>query len=116
MKYNTVDNNCFIFVSEPALIQTRPSLIASACICAAMRGLRMPSTNTAINDISNLLHINPETLEDLRRFVDQTVEKGIPKPTEKSTTPNSNACTDSGFESPKYGQPETPTEVEDVYF
>lgn len=78
----------------------------------------MPSLNTAVMDICNLLHTNPENLENLRIFIDKTVEKGIPNQSEKtSTATNSNSCSDSStYESPKYGQPETPTEVENIYF
>ncbi|KAF5296228.1 hypothetical protein FQA39_LY12565 [Lamprigera yunnana] len=106
-----------ICYTEPALIQVTPSLIASACICAAMRGLRMPSTNTATIDICNLLNIDLENLENLRVFIDEAVEKGTPTLADKpSDYSNSVMCTNAGFESPKYGQPETPLEVENVYF
>ncbi|KAK4887266.1 hypothetical protein RN001_003537 [Aquatica leii] len=106
-----------ICYTEPALIQVTPSLIASACICAAMRGLRMSSTDNATMDICNLLNIDLENLESLRIFIDQAVERGIPSTTEKTSTyPNPNSCSNSAFESPKYGQPETPPEVENVHF
>ncbi|KAK5643839.1 hypothetical protein RI129_007684 [Pyrocoelia pectoralis] len=106
-----------ICYTEPALIQVAPSLIASACICAAMRGLRMSSTTAATNDICSLLNVDPESLENLRIFIDQAVEKGMPtSPQKVNVYPNSNSCSNAAFESPKYGQPETPPDVENIYF
>lgn len=81
-----------------------------------MKGLRMPSTNNATFDMCTLLRINSGAVENLRHFIDHAVEKSLPKQSEKIDIPNTNSCTDNGFQSPKYGQPETPTEVENVDF
>lgn len=84
-----------------------------------MRGLRMSSTDAAVGDVCTLLQIDPAGLDLLTRYVDRIVEKSsTAKQPEKSATSTSpSQCSDSsGYESPKYGQPETPTEVENVYF
>lgn len=84
-----------------------------------MRGLRMPSADAAVNDICSLLHIESTGLDLLSRYIDRIVEKSSSsKQPEKSSTSSSSSsqCSDSGYDSPKYGQPETPTEVENVYF
>lgn len=58
-----------------------------------------------------MIGIEPESLEVLVTIVDNTVDKVVPK------TPEKNTKTVEDYESPpQYGQPETPTEVENIYF
>lgn len=112
-------NGIFLFVSEPSLIQTLPSLIASACICSAVRGLKLASAGQATKDICNLTRVDPINLELLVRFVDEQVEKVVSQASEKSShehSSNKHAASGNGYESPTYGQPETPTEVDSIYF
>lgn len=102
--------------TEPTLIQTAPSLIASACICSAVRGLKLPFSNAATRDVCHLTHVDPINLELLVRFIDQQVEKVVPQVSERAASPSNKLTTNNDFESPTYGQPETPTEVESIYF
>lgn len=83
-----------------------------------MRGLKLPSASQATKDICNLTHVDPISLELLVRFVDEQIEKVVSQDTTKSppdTNMNKHA-TNNGYESPTYGQPETPTEVDSIYF
>lgn len=109
-------NISFLLVSEPSLIQTTPSLIAAACICSAVRGLKLPCTSGATRDICHLTQVDPINLELLVRFVDQQIESVVPQTPTKPPTSTSKLTTNDEFESPTYGQPETPTEVENIYF
>lgn len=102
-----------IAYTEPALIQTPPSMIAAACLTSAIRGLKLPSTELAVSEICQLVNIDPIALEVLIRIVDSAVEKVVPRTPE---LPENKCSTTQGFESPKYGQPETPTEVDNIYF
>lgn len=78
----------------------------------------MLSSHIATRDICMLTKVEPISLEILIRFVDQAVEK-VTHPTshdERAHTPTTKYVTNDEFDSPKYGQPETPTEVENIYF
>ena len=57
-----------------------------------------------------MLGLESETLEFLVGLVDTAVDKVVPKTPEKTTK------TVEDYESPQYPQPETPTEVENIYF
>lgn len=99
--------------SEPSLIRTRPSVIAAACISSAVKGLKLSSTKEAINDICNMLNVDLPTIEYLVAVIDNAVAQVVAP----SISPIPPAKTvNQGYESPKYGQPETPTEVENIYF
>lgn len=54
-------------------------------------------------------------LENLVQFVDQIVEGAVVQTPEPRATQDK-YVTSGEFESPTYGQPETPTEVDNVYF
>lgn len=77
----------------------------------------MASAHVATHDICNLTRVDPISLEILIRFVDEVVEKVMKESPGRELLPSSKHVTnDSEFSSPTYGQPETPTEVENVYF
>ncbi|XP_018326730.1 G1/S-specific cyclin-D2-like [Agrilus planipennis] len=105
-----------ICYTEPSLVQTPPSLIAAACICSAIRGLKLSSDNQATRDVCYILNLDPISLELLVRFVDQIVEKVVPQKPKPNPNDTAKGVSNNGFESPNYKQPETPTEVENVYF
>lgn len=66
----------------------------------------------ALNDICNMLNVDMSTINVLVAVIDNAVAQVVESP-----QPSHNEKTVSqGYESPKYGQPETPTEVENVYF
>ncbi|KAG5882106.1 hypothetical protein JTB14_016869 [Gonioctena quinquepunctata] len=100
-----------ICYTEPSLIQTPPSVIAAACLCSAVRGLKLSATQEAGKDICKMLNVSVETIEYLVGVIDSAVAKVAPPTPEKMETK-----TVQGYESPQYGQPETPTEVENIYF
>ncbi|KAK9870141.1 hypothetical protein WA026_006233 [Henosepilachna vigintioctopunctata] len=101
-----------ISYEEPALIQTPPSMIVAACLTSALRGLKLPSTRQAILDICSMVGIDIMALEILVRLIDHAVEKVVPR----SEPVPENKVPTQGYESPQYGQPNTPTEVDNVYF
>ncbi|XP_018572022.1 G1/S-specific cyclin-D2-like [Anoplophora glabripennis] len=90
--------------TEPRLIETFPSLIAAACICSAVRGLKLPSSDRAIVDICTMLKTRPARMEVLAAIIDNKVIK------------LSSNSKDSESLSPQYLQTETPTEVENILF
>lgn len=115
-----------ICYTEPSLIQTTPSLIAAACVCSAIRGLKMPSSAIATRDIcASARVLDPIALELLIRFIDQVVEKVIPpstgssagQPTDKTANGGSQKQTHGKEEDDcEYPQPVTPKDVEEIYF
>lgn len=80
----------------------------------------MLSSDIATRDICRLTQVDPISLEILIRFVDRAVEKVTHPQTdddERTEQTSITKCvTNDQFDSPKYGQPETPTEVENIYF
>ncbi|XP_066146356.1 G1/S-specific cyclin-D2 [Euwallacea fornicatus] len=101
--------------TEPSLIQTRPSVIAAACLSSAMRGLKLPCQRAAMSEICTLLTVTVEEIEPLINVVDNVVEK-VANPEGSDQKSKEASKKPTGYESPGYGQPETPTEVENVYF
>ncbi|XP_019872824.1 G1/S-specific cyclin-D2 [Aethina tumida] len=93
--------------TEPALVQAPPSLIAGACLSSAIRGLKLPSAEIAVADICRMINLLPSKVDFLVSFVDNAVAKAAPSSPQHPPP--------KGYESPQYG-PDTPTEVEDIYF
>lgn len=68
-----------------------------------------------MNEICKMLKVEVDQIDLLINVVDNVVEK-VANPDsvdQKSKEPTKKPA---GYESPGYGQPETPTEVENVYF
>ncbi|XP_050298699.1 G1/S-specific cyclin-D2 [Anthonomus grandis grandis] len=101
--------------TEPSLIQTLPSLIAAACLSSAVRGLKLSCQSIAVDEICSMLNVDVTKIDLYINVVDSVVERvANPEGAEKKT--KEPAKKPAGYESPTYGQPETPTEVENVYF
>ncbi|XP_063709905.1 G1/S-specific cyclin-D2-like [Culicoides brevitarsis] len=106
--------------TETTFIQITPSLLASACICAATRGINSPSAPFAFGDICRLIQIDPFDVEFTVRHIEQVVAKetaALQKQVYKahpyasqSTGKIPSSC------AADIGQPETPTDIQDVYF
>lgn len=118
-------------------MQTLPSVLASACICSAVRGLKLPSSDFVIHDICNLTQIESTIIEftviNIENFIAKENEalikqqqqqqlqqqlQQLPQTCVKAaqTYIQSNgkySPNDDGYDS---GQPETPTDIQDVYF
>ncbi|XP_045478690.1 G1/S-specific cyclin-D3-like [Harmonia axyridis] len=101
-----------ISYTDSKLIKTPPSMIAAACLTSAIRGLRLRSTNQAVNDICSIASIKISDLETVVRVVDEAVERSVPKSPPSTPEPEPKL---QGYESPQHG-PNTPTEVENIYF
>ncbi|XP_030745595.1 G1/S-specific cyclin-D2-like [Sitophilus oryzae] len=104
--------------TEPSLIRTTPSVIAAACLSSAIRGLKLPCQIVAVKDICQMLNVSVDTIERLINIVDNVVDKvaSPAAPAQSQPEQSSTKHQPAGYESPGYGQPETPTEVENVYF
>lgn len=76
----------------------------------------MSSSVIATRDICMMTKVDPISLEILIRFIDQAVEKVTHQAPDRAQVPPTKYVTSDEFDSPKYGQPETPTEVENIYF
>lgn len=61
-----------------------------------------------------MLNVDPKTIEFLVGVIDNAVSKVAPSTPEKPETTLTKTV--QGYESPQYGQPKTPTEVENIYF
>lgn len=65
-----------------------------------------------MGDICNMLNVDLPTIDFLVAVIDNAVAQVV-APTQ---TVQQEKAVSQGYESPKYGQPETPTEVENIYF
>lgn len=124
-----------MIVTEPDFVLCRPSLIASACICAAARGLNIPSSDRAMEDICKMTGADLITAECIVNHIERVVAK------ETESTHNNSVSThgqqqqtrtqqvtstpvgklpqtpDNSFiEDDDLRQPETPTDVQDIHF
>ncbi|CAG9761950.1 unnamed protein product [Ceutorhynchus assimilis] len=101
--------------TEPSLIQTPPSVVAAACLSSAVQGLKLPCQRAAMNEICKMLNVDVDQIDLLINIVDNVVEK-VANPEAANQKAKEPTKKPAGYESPGYGQPETPTEVENVYF
>ncbi|KAJ9601043.1 hypothetical protein L9F63_000778, partial [Diploptera punctata] len=103
----------------PEFIQTPPSLIATASICAAVRGLNSPSASIVMSSVCALTRVDPAAAEAVVHHIERVVEstaslQSLP-PSHKIT----NTTTSSGklvSVADETGQPETPTDIQDIHF
>lgn len=127
----------FCLFTETMFMQTIPSVLASACICAATRGINAPSAKFALRDVCRLTQADPLEVEFTVRHIENVVAKETAalqmqqqqaiKQQQYSSCgssamlmvptllPPSGKLT-SGDGGCEMGQPETPTDVQDVYF
>lgn len=56
-------------------MQIAPSLLASACICAATRGVNAPSAPFALRDVCRLTQVDPLDVEFTVRHIEAVVAK-----------------------------------------
>lgn len=66
-----------------------------------------------MSDICRMLNVDLPTIDYLVAVIDNAVAQVVApsvSPAQPEKTVN------QGYKSPKYGQPETPTEVENIYF
>lgn len=119
VSYNN-KNVLFSIIIETTFIQITPSLLASACICAATRGINSPSAPFALGDVCRLVQIDPFEVEFTVRHIEQVVAKetaALQRQIYKGqafTSSNINKMPSSC--AADVGQPETPTDIQDVYF
>ncbi|XP_023709754.1 G1/S-specific cyclin-D2 [Cryptotermes secundus] len=108
--------------TEPEFIQSRPSVLAAASIGAAVRGLNPPSAASALTSVCALTHVDPAAAEHVLCHIESVVASESAS-LQTLPTANNNKVTSSASCSSKLmcvadetGQPETPTDVQDVHF
>ncbi|XP_026475933.1 G1/S-specific cyclin-D1-like [Ctenocephalides felis] len=80
--------------TEPEFMQTAPSLLATACVCAAVRGLNLPSSQCALADLCAVSRADI-TLAELmvchieRVIANETASLQTPSGTPPASNPNS---------------------------
>lgn len=60
---------------EYAFMQSLPSVLASACVCAATRGINSPSARRALGDVVRLTRVDPLEVEFAVRHIEIIVAK-----------------------------------------
>nr|CAH7753111.1 unnamed protein product [Callosobruchus chinensis] len=105
-----------ICYTEPSLIQTPPSVISAACIASAARGLKLTSADAAVLETCAMLNVALRSVEYLVTVIDGAVASMASPQQPQKQEEQKTVSTQQGYESPQYGQPETPTEVESIYF
>lgn len=61
--------------AEYAFMQSLPSVLASACVCAATRGINSPSARRALGDVVRLTRADPLEVEFAVRHIEIIVAK-----------------------------------------
>lgn len=106
-----------------------PSLLASACICAAARGVNAPSAQFALRDVCRLTQVDPLEVEFTVRHIEAVVAKetaALQKQQSQALKQQPYTSTSLSTAMPSKisedkcddldSQPETPTDVQDVSF
>lgn len=115
---SNVSLSSFSFITETTFIQIPPSLLATACICAATRGINSPSARFALGDLCRLVQTDPFDVEFTVRHIEQVVAKETaalqmqvyrqhPVASSQSRVPSTCAADVA---------PDTPTDIQNVYF
>lgn len=64
-----------ILLAEYVFVHTPPSVLASACVCAATRGINSPSARRALGDVVRLTQADPLEVEFAVRHIEIIVAK-----------------------------------------
>ena len=111
-----------LFLAEPELIQSRPSVLATASISAAVRGLNSPSAATALTSVCALTRVDPAAAEHVVRHIERVVAsetasvQPLPSTSNKVTSSASSSTKMMSGVEETGGQPETPTDIQDIHF
>lgn len=102
-------------VAEAYLFRKPPSLIASACVLAAARGLKVPGASA--DSVCALTLCPLQEVQDAVILIDSLVDSqagthAAPRPPPTATTTSKH--TPATDEDPRY--PETPTDVQEIFF
>lgn len=100
---------CNSYVPEGILFRKRPSLIASGCVLAAGRGLKV--AGATVTSVCELTRCSAEDVEDAVRHIEDMIaanSKGSDPPPAAAAAKQPAAADDY--------QPETPPDVTDVFF
>lgn len=106
---------------ETMFMQSSPSVLACSCICAATRGIKAPSAKFSLHDVCRLTQCDPLEVELTVRHIEKVVAEetaamqkqyGLVKVQQYPMIPGKMA---TGMDCGELGQPETPTDVQDVY-
>jgi hypothetical protein len=109
-------------VPEPELILIRPSVLATASIGAAVRGLNSPSASSALTSVCALTHVDPAAAEHILCHIESVVASEtaslqiLPTTNNNKVTTSASCPTKLMSVADETGQPETPTDVQDVHF
>lgn len=109
-------------LAEPELILSRPSVLAAASISAAVRGLNSPSAATALTSVCALTRVDPAAAEHVVRHIERVVAsetasvQPLPSTSSKVTSSASSSTKMMSGVEETGGQPETPTDVQDIHF
>ncbi|XP_046666101.1 G1/S-specific cyclin-D2-like [Homalodisca vitripennis] len=99
--------------TEPALFRKSPALIASGCLVAAARGLKVGAASAA--SVCGLTRCRVEDVETAVVFIESLVEAQVPttpRPPPAPTAPAKHAPAPE--DDPRH--PETPTDVQEIFF
>jgi hypothetical protein len=115
---------CFfllLYFPETTFIHMPPSLLASACICAAARGINSPSAVFALRDVCLLTQADPFEIEFTVRHIEQVVSKetaALQKQQQQQFYGKNGYNSNNGKLATTCSQDAqtTPTDIQDVYF
>lgn len=111
-----------LLFSDPDLIQVPPSVIATACLCSAVRGLRIASSSVALKTVCQLLNLeNPESVEMVIKRIEAVFQEEAAAFQQSSVSSKGSGVQNMSTNSTKEedtvnGHPETPTDIQDVHF
>ena len=104
-------------------MQLEPSLLAAACICSATRGLNVSSKLAVGYDLCSLTMTDMNKVEFIVKIIEEIVAKEIAEKQTQQQVANTGSCKEQYSQQPQKlaatqngQQPETPTDVQFIYF
>ena len=109
-------------VAEVEFLETRPSLVAGASVCAAVAGMKLASADESVPQVAACLRLDPAELRRLMARIEEMVQSEMASAQVNAVNSGAKHTVTAASKQqpspsePACCQPETPTHVQDVLF
>ena len=108
-------------VTEVEFLETPPSLVAGASVCAAVAGMKLASAEQTVPQVAACLRLQPDQLRRLMGRIEEMVQSEMASAQVNAVTAGAKHAVSAASKqqpapSAQCYQPETPTDVQDVLF
>ncbi|KAF0295468.1 G1/S-specific cyclin-D1 [Amphibalanus amphitrite] len=108
--------------TEVEFLETRPSLVAGASVCAAVAGMKLASAEETVPQVAACLRLEPDQVRRLMSRIEEMVQSEMASAQVNAVTAGAkHAVSAASKQQPQPAeeeccQPETPTDIQDILF